>query len=101
MPLMSILTGYFIIKALLLWPFYHKLKSRPLLVGLASSLAVAPLITILYHETTIDFGRVYFLLIIMDFILYNFLLQKLWWKSILVSALLNTVCIIFFYMANG
>ena len=101
MPLISILTGYFIIKALLLWPFYHKLKSRPLVVGLASSLAIAPLITILYHETAIDFGRVFAALIIMDFVLYNFLLQKLWWKAILVSFLLNTICIIFFYMGNG
>ena len=101
MTLLWTLTGYFIIKALLLWPFYYKLSARPLLLGLASSLAIAPLITILYHETAIDFWYVYLLLIVLDIVLYDFLLQKLWGKAILVSFLLNTICIIFFFLGNG
>ncbi len=101
MTLLWTLTGYFIIKALLLWPFYYKLGARPLQVGLASSLAIAPLITILYHETAFDFLYVYAALILMDIFLYNFLLQKLWWKAILASVLLNTLCIIYFFLGNG
>ncbi len=71
------------------------------MVGLFSSLAIAPLITVLYHETSIDFSYVYLILILMDILLYNFLLKKIWWKSILVSFLLNTISIFYFYWGNG
>jgi len=101
MSLYNLLLVFFVIKALLLWPFYYKLKWKPLLVGIAGSLAVAPLLTILYHETAIDFWLVYFIYIIFDGLLYYFLLQRVWWKALLVSAFLNTIVMVCFVIGNG
>ena len=101
MSLLAIVTGFFVIKGLLAWPFYYWKKFLPLFIGLAASLAVAPLITILYHESDLDFWWVYLFMIVLDVLLYCMLLQRLWWKAILISFFLNTIAIIYFFLGNG
>lgn len=101
MPFSILLTGVFIIKGILLWIFYSRQGWRPLLVGLITGLAYYPLMTVLYHETSINFWLVWLLLIIFDILIYNFLLKKNIAKSIIISFVLNLFAIIFFLFGNG
>lgn len=101
MPFSILLIGVFIIKGILLWIFYTKQGWKPLLVGLASSIACYSLMTILYHETDVNFALVLLLIIIFDVFVYNLLLKKNIAKSIIVSFCLNLVAIIFFLFGNG
>ncbi|MEO5782686.1 MAG: hypothetical protein ABIQ07_05405 [Ginsengibacter sp.] len=101
MPFSILLIGVFIIKGILLWIFYSKLGWRPLLVGLASSIACYSLMTVLYHETDINFFVVLLLIMIFDVFVYNLLLKKNIVKSIILSFCLNLIAIIFFLFGNG
>ena len=101
MNLMYSLIGFFVIKGLMLWPFYNKQKWLPLVLGLASSLALAPLLTLLYHETDANFGYIYLGMIVLDVLLYCLLLQRTWWKAALISFFLNTVVFVYFLIGNG
>lgn len=101
MSLLGSLVGFIILKGLLLLPFYYKQWGPMLEVTIFTSMAVAPLITLLYHETELNFWIVYFGMIAADwFILYN-LVQKSVWKAIVSSIISNTVTIIFFFLVNG
>ncbi len=101
MGLIYVLTGFFVIKGVFLWVIYHRNKLWPLLIGLITSLAIAPLLTVLYHETDIDFWLVYLLIIILDCCLYIFILGSQKWKAILTSLLLNTIAFVYFLLGNG
>lgn len=101
MAFSSLLIGLIIIKAIVLWMFYSKLGVRPILLGIISSLAWFPILTILYHETDINFWIILLVLIIADIFMYNTLLQKKWVKSILLSVFLNLFAMIFFLFVNG
>jgi hypothetical protein len=99
--LVTLLVILFIIKGLLLWPFYSKQGIKPLLLGLAYCLAVYPILSILYHETDWSFFMVYCILLLLDIFIYIYLLQSIWWKAMLVSLLLNTVGMIAFVVVNS
>ncbi|HEY8690718.1 MAG TPA: hypothetical protein VIM07_15890 [Chitinophagaceae bacterium] len=101
MPFSILLIGVFIIKGILLWIFYSKQGWKPLLVGLVSSIAYYSLMTVLYHDTDVDFWLVLLVLMIFDVFVYNLLLKKSIAKSIIVSFCLNLIAIIFFLFANG
>ena len=101
MPLLYIIAGFFILKGLLAWPFYYKLNFKPLVVGFVLALAEAPFLTLLYHDTDINFWLVFFLLIVFDMAVYLLLLQKVWWKAIVASILFNFLGFIFFIIVNG
>lgn len=101
MPISILLIGVFIIKGILLWIFYTKHGWKPLLVGLISGIAFYPLMTVLYHDTEVNFWLVLLLIIIFDVFAYNFLLKKNIAKSIIVSFFLNLIAIIFFLFGNG
>ena len=101
MSLLTLLFGIFIIKGVFLWVFYTSLGWRPLLVGLLASMAWYPLMTVLYHETDVDFWTVLLLIMIFDVFVYNLLLKKAIAKSIILSFFLNLVAIIFFLFGNG
>jgi len=101
MALIYTLLGFFIIKGLFIWPFYYRQRWRPLLVGLSSSLAFAPLMSLLYHETDISFNYVYLTLILLDAIIYNTLLQPTWWKSLLIAFFLNSIMMVWFVIGNS
>jgi hypothetical protein len=96
-----LLVGVFIIKGILLWIFYTKQGWRPLLVGLVSSIACYSLMTVLYHDSDVNFWLVLVLIMIFDVFVYNLLLKKSIAKSIIVSFCLNLVAIIFFLFGNG
>lgn len=99
--LLIVLIGFLIIKAVFLLLFYFKQLPQPLLVGLFSSLAVVPFISILYHSTDIDFMIVYIGIIVFDsFLLYR-LVQPNLLKAIPASFLMNTFAIILFFLVNG
>ena len=100
-PLLYIILSFFIIKGLLAWPFYYKLGFKPLLVGFLLALAEAPFLTLLYHDTDIDFWLVFFLLIVFDMAVYLLLLQKVWWKAIVAAILFNFLGFILFILVNG
>jgi len=101
MPLVGIIFSFFVLKGLFVWPFYYKLKWKPLLVGSLLALAEAPLLTLLYHDTEIDFTYPFVLVIIFDFIIYFSLLQKSWWKAIVAAILFNLIGFIYFTFANA
>ena len=101
MPLFLAVFGFFLIKSVILLPFYFKQLKGLFAVALFTSLAVAPLITLLYHETRTDFWFVYVAMILADIFIYYYLVQRNWWKAVPASFLVNTIAIIFFYMGNG
>lgn len=101
MTFLMLLTGCFIIKGIFLWLFYAKQGWKPLLVGLITSLAWYSLMTVLYHETNINFWLVWIVVMIFDVFIYNLLLNKNIAKSIIASFILNLLAIIFFIIGNG
>ena len=101
MPFSILLIGGFIIKGVFLWIFYSKQGWKPLLVGLVTSIAWYSLMTVLYHETNINFWLVWIVLMVFDVFVYNLLLKKNIVKSIIASIILNLMAIIFFILGNG
>lgn len=101
MPLIIALFGFFIIKGVFQLPFYLRQWKVSLLAALFTSLAVVPFITILYHETSLDFTIVYAGMILLDIVVLNLLVQKNWWKAIPVSLVANTIAILYFFIGNG
>lgn len=101
MPLLPYLIGFIFIKGFFQLPFYYKYTRISFKLALFTSLAIAPLITILYHETELDFWFVYFSMMGIDIFLYLFFIQKNWWKAIPAAFLINTILMIFFYIGNG
>jgi len=99
--LLIVIIGFLIIKAVFLLLFYFKQLPQPLLVGLYSTLAVVPLISILYHGTDVEFTIVYIGMIVLDsFLLYK-LVQPNLLKAIPASLLMNTFAFILFFIING
>lgn len=96
-----LITGLFIIKGVFLWIFYSSQGWRPLLVGLISSIACYSILTVLYHETDINFWLVLVLVMVLDVFIYNFLINKSIAKSIVASFFLNLLAMIFFIIGNG
>lgn len=101
MSIVTLLIGIFIIKGIFLWIFYTAQGGKPLLVGLFSSLAWYPLMTVLYHETDTDFWMILLLVMVFDVLVYNLLIKKAIAKSVIISFFLNLVAIIFFLFGNG
>jgi len=101
MPLIIALIGFFLIKGIFQLPFYLRQWKASLLVALFTSLAVVPLITILYHETSLDFTFVYAGMILADIVVLNLLVQNNWWKAVPAAFLVNTIAILFFFIGNG
>ena len=100
MSFLTLLLGVFMIKGILLWIFYSQ-GWKPLLLGLLSSLAWYPLMTVLYHGTNINFWVVLVLIMTFDVFVYHLLLKKNIAGSIVVSFFLNLLAIIFFLFGNG
>jgi len=96
MPLIIALFGFFIIKGVFQFPFYLKQWKASLLVALFTSLTVVPLITILYHETSLDFTMVYPGMIVADIAALLLLVQNNWWKAVPSALIANTIAILFF-----
>lgn len=101
MSLLGSLVGFFICKALLDLPFYIKNWEKMLGVVLYTSMLVVPLLTILYHETSLDFRWPYIGIMVADTVLYCLLLHPNFLKAIFASFLSNTIAIIFFFIGNG
>lgn len=101
MPLILLLIGFFLLKSLLQLPFYFKRWKESLRLAGLTSLAVGPLITILYHETAADFWLVYLGMMVLDALLYVYLLQRNWWKAVPAAFLVNTFVMFYFYLGNG
>lgn len=101
MSLLGSVAGFVILKGLIGLPFYYKQARNLWLVTLFSSMAVAPLITILYHETSVDFWYVYFSMILADIFICYFGVQRNGWKAVVSAFFSNTVAMIFFYILNG
>jgi len=91
----------FVVKILFQAAFYTKQWKELLKLALFTSLAIVPLITLLYHETALDFTVVYTGMIVLDILLLNYLVQYNWWKAVPASFLANTIAIIFFFIGNG
>ena len=101
MPLFYVILGFFILKGLLAWPFYASQKTKPLLIGLLLAMAEAPFLTLLYHDTDINFWIPFFFLMVFDGVVYFLLLKQVIWKAILVATLVNFFGFIFFIIVNG
>lgn len=101
MPLIIALFGFFIIKGIFQLPFYLRQWKASLLVALFTSLTVVPFITILYHETSLDFTIVYAGMILLDIIVLNLLVLNNWWKAIPAALIVNTIAILYFFIGNG
>ena len=101
MSLLFIVVGFFVLKGLFVWPFYTSLGWRPLLVGFMLALAEAPFLTLLYHDTEINFWIPFFSFLVFDMFVYLLLLKKVWWKAIVVSLVINFLGFIFFILVNG
>jgi hypothetical protein len=99
--LVIVIIGFLVIKAVFLLMFYFKQLPQPFLVVLFSSLAVVPLITILYHSTDINFMIVYIGIIALDSFLFYRLVQPNLLKAIPASFLMNTFSILLFFLVNG
>ncbi len=101
MPLFYIILSFFILKGLLTWPFYYKLNWKPLAIGFLLALAEAPFLTLLYQDTEINFWIPFFFLFVFDAAVCFLLLQKLWWKAIIVSILFNCIGFVLFILLNS
>lgn len=101
MPLLIVLFVFFLIKGIIWLPFYFKKVQPYLLVALFTTMAVAPFITMLYHETDLDFTFVYFGMILLDMLMLYFLVQANGWKAVPASFLANTIAIVAFFIGNG
>ncbi|MBS1760857.1 MAG: hypothetical protein JST23_12110 [Bacteroidetes bacterium] len=101
MSLFASIIGFIIVKFFFQSLFYAKQWKRLLLLVLATSLATAPLLAMLYRETAVDFFYVYIGMIVLDILLLNFLVEYKWWKAIVSSFLANTFLMIFFFIGNG
>lgn len=101
MPLIWIIISFFIIKGLLAWPLYYKLKWKPLQVGFLLALAEGPFLTLLYHDTEIDFTYPFLFIIVFDFVVYFLLLQKTWWNAIVAAIFFNLIGFVYFALVNG
>ena len=101
MNFIALFIGVFIIKGIFLWILYARLGWKVLLLGFISSLAWYPLMTILYHETTINFWIILVLIMTCDVFIYYRLLSRSLIKSILTSIILNVIAIIYFLFLNG
>jgi hypothetical protein len=99
MPLIIALIGFFLIKGIFSAFLPAAWKHRAL--ALFTSLAVVPLITILYHETSLDFTFVYAGMILADIVVLNLLVQNNWWKAVPAAFIVNTIAILFFFIGNG
>jgi hypothetical protein len=101
MPLLIVLFVFMVIKGIIWLPFYIKQAKPYLLVALFTTMAVTPCMTLLYHETDIDFTIVYFAIMLLDMVLLFFLVQRNAWKAVPASFLANTIAIIGFFIGNG
>lgn len=101
MPLLIVLFVFMIVKGILWLPFYINQAKSYLLVAFFTTLAAAPLMTILYHETDLDFTIVYFAIMAVDMVMLYFLVQRNAWKAVPASFLANTIAIIGFFIGNG
>ncbi len=101
MSLLLIITLYFVFKFVILAIFYFKQLKNAFYASLFSSMTFAPLMTILYHETTLDFSTVYLGLIAIHFFVNYYLVQPVLWKAILASALSITVSFVVVVLANS
>lgn len=101
MSLLGSVAGFVILKGLLCLPFYYRQAGSLWLVTLFTSMAVVPLITILYHETSVDFWYVYACMILADALICYFGVQRSVWKAVVSAFFSNTVAMIFFYILNG
>ena len=97
----ALIIGVFIIKGIFLWILYAREGWKVLLTGLIGSLAWYPLMTILYHETSVNFWMILMLVIISDFFVYRYLLVRPVIKCILTSVILNLIAIMYFLFVNG
>jgi hypothetical protein len=101
MPLLIVLFVFLLIKGIIWLPFYFKKIKPYLLVALFTTMVVAPFITLLYHETDLDFTIVYIGMIVLDMLMLYFLVQANGWKAVPASFLANTIAIIAFFIGNG
>jgi len=101
MSLIVSLIGFLLIKSIIWLPFYFKQWKACLLVVLCTSLAVVPLMKILYHETAVEYTWVYVGIILLDILAAVFLVQRNWWKAVAAALLANTFAIVFFFLGNG
>ena len=101
MSLVITLLGFIIIKFVLQFPFYYKEWKQSAKLAMMTSLLIAPLATLLYHETSVDFLYVYIGMILVDVVVLYFLLPPNIWKAIFASLIANTVVIVFFFLGNG
>lgn len=101
MPLIIALLGFFIIKGFFQLPFYIRQWKASLVAALFTSLAVVPFITILYHETSLEFTFVYAGMILLDIVVLILLVQNNWWKAIPAALIANTIAILYFFIGNG
>ncbi len=101
MSLIHFIIGFFILKGILVWPFYYSLKWKPLVVGFLLALTEAPFLELLYHDTDINFWIPFFFLIVFDWMVFYFVLQKVWWKAIIPAFLYNLIGFILFTLVNA
>jgi hypothetical protein len=101
MPLLIVLFVFMVVKGITWLPFYINRAIPYLRVALFTTMAVSPLITLLYHETDLDFTYVYFIMMALDMALLYFLVQRNPWKAVPASFLANTIAIIAFFIGNG
>lgn len=101
MSLVLTLVGFFVIKFIFQFPFYHKNRKQSARLALFTSLAVAPLITMLYHETDVDFTYVYISMIVLDTVVLYYFLPPNIWKAIAASFIANSIAFVFFFLGNG
>ena len=101
MTFISLLAGLIIIKAIFPWLLYSQAGIKVLWLGCISSLAWYPLLTVLYHETSLNLWMVFPLIMVCDVFIYHYLLKKNLAGSIIMSVLLNVMAIIFFLFENS
>lgn len=101
MSLLASLFGFFIIKGILQLPFYFKRWQVFLGFNLFVCMAVVPFITLLYHETQINFSLVFVCMFLVDAFLLYYIVQPTLWKAITASLIGNLIAILFFILGNG
>ena len=101
MSLLAILIGFIAIRFLLSLPFYYRFSQELLKIAAVTSLAFAPLMTVLYHETDLNFFYLYLGIMLLDINIFHYLVRRDLMRAILACFFMDSVVFIYFFIGNG
>jgi hypothetical protein len=101
MTLLSTWIGAFLIKLLTQIPFSWRRWRVWTGVAMGSTLVWAPLLTILYHETDVDFEWMFLLHLVLEGLFLWRLVGLRGWQAVLATSLNTLLFFLYFLIGNG